>query len=194
MAGNKVRSELAFHPLTRERWDDFEKLFMSPRAPHSCWCMWWRLTTKEFNEQIGERNKDAMCLIVACGRVPGILAYAEGEPVGWCSVAPREEFPRLDRSPLLKPVDDEAVWSIVCFYVLRKFRSSGVMRSLIDAAVEHARANGARIVEAYPLDAGGEEVHSWRAYRGLARVFVEAGFVEVARRRETRPVMRKTVG
>ena len=87
-----------FHRLTLERWADFEELFGEHGAAGGCWCMWWRLTGKEFDAQKGEGNRTAMKAIVDSGRVPGILAYHEGHPVGWCSVAPREEFPRLERS------------------------------------------------------------------------------------------------
>ena len=98
-----------FHPLTPERWADFEKLFGKCGAGGCCWCMWWRLPKREFDAQKGEGNRRAMKAIVDSGLVPGILAYHEGQPVGWCSVAPREEFPRLERSRILKPVDNQPV-------------------------------------------------------------------------------------
>ena len=107
-----------FHRLTPERWTDFEELFGERGAAGGCWCMWWRLTQREFDAQKGEGNRRAMKAIVDSGRVPGVLAYHEGQPVGWCSVAPREEFPRLGRSRILKPVDDEPVWSVVCFFIV----------------------------------------------------------------------------
>ena len=98
-----------FHPLTPDRWSDFEGLFGRHGAAGGCWCMWWRQTAREFDARKGESNRRAMKRIVTSGRTPGILAYHEGETVGWCSVAPREEFPRLERSRILKPLDDEPV-------------------------------------------------------------------------------------
>lgn len=106
-------SVLEFHPLTRERWSDFEELFGERGAYGGCWCMWWRLTRREFEQQQGEGNRQAMKAIVESVQVPGILAYAAGEPVGWCSVAPREHYGSLNRSPVLKRLDDTPVWSIV---------------------------------------------------------------------------------
>ena len=92
--------------------------------------MWWRLSKREFDTQKGEGNRRAMKAIVDSGLVPGILAYHEGQPVGWCSVAPREEFPRLERSRILKPVDKQPVWSVVCFFVDKLHRHRGVCRTV----------------------------------------------------------------
>ena len=131
-----------FQALTPKRWADFEELFGPHGATGGCWCMWWRLTNKEFDAQKGERNRRAMKAIVNSGRVPGILAYHEGHAVGWCSVAPREEFPRLERSRLLKPVDGQRVWSVVCFFVAKEYRRRGVAKRLLKAAVEYVRGQG----------------------------------------------------
>jgi GNAT superfamily N-acetyltransferase len=96
--------------------------------------MWWRLPGKELNARKGEGNRRAMQQIVESGEVPGLLAYDDGQPVGWCAVAPRESFPRFERSVLLKRIDQQPVWSIVCFYVARSHRRQGVMSTLIDGA------------------------------------------------------------
>jgi GNAT superfamily N-acetyltransferase len=128
------------------------------------------------------------------GRIPGVLAYLDGRPVGWCSVAPREEYPALDRSPVLRRVDGEPVWSIVCFYIDRRVRRRGVMGALLRGAVEHAGRNGARVVEAYPVDPVRGPVGTGSAFAGFAAAFREAGFTEVARRSATRPIMRLAVG
>jgi GNAT superfamily N-acetyltransferase len=130
--------------------------------------------------------------LVAGGAVPGLLAYAGREPVGWCAIAPRDEYPRLGRSRTLAPVDDRAVWSITCFFVRRGWRGKGVTRALVDAAVEHVRKRGGRLVEAYPVDPRGATADAW-LYTGLASTFLRAGFREVARRSPTRPIVRKAV-
>jgi GNAT superfamily N-acetyltransferase len=114
--------------------------------------MWWRLKRSEFERQKSQGNKKALKKIVASGQVPGILAYAEGEPIGWCSLAPREDYAALERSRVLKRVDDEPVWSVVCFFIARPFRRQGVMAQLLATAVEYAREHGAKIVEGYPVE------------------------------------------
>jgi GNAT superfamily N-acetyltransferase len=183
-----------FHTLTPERWADFEEFFGPRGAAGGCWCMWWRLTAREFDAQKGEGNRRAMKAIVDSGRVPGILAYHEGYAVGWCSVAPREEFPRLGRSRILKPVDDEPVWSVVCFFIAKSHRRRGVARRLLEAALDYVRESGGRIVEGYPVEPEKSSIPDLSAYHGLASMFRSAGFKEVARRSETRPMMRYVIG
>jgi GNAT superfamily N-acetyltransferase len=131
-------------------------------------------------------------VLVDGDRPPGLLAYLDGEPVGWCSLGRRDEFSRLNRSPKLKAVDDLPVWSIVCVYIDRRQRRSGVARALLDAAVEHARAAGARLVEGYPIDPAGGRVHTGSAWTGLLPMFSDAGFEEVERR-AGRPIVRRAL-
>jgi GNAT superfamily N-acetyltransferase len=152
--------------------------------------MWWRLRRSEFDRQKGEGNRQAFKQIVTVGEAPGILAYSEGQPIGWCAIAPRESYPVLERSRNLKRVDDEPVWSITCFFIAKAFRRQGVTLQLIEAAVDYARQQGAKLVEAYPVETKSEEMPVVFAYTGFASTFREAGFVEVVRRSETRPVMR----
>ncbi|MBC7263698.1 MAG: GNAT family N-acetyltransferase [Chloroflexi bacterium] len=181
---------LHFHPLTPERWADLEALFGPRGACGGCWCMWWRLTRSEFEKQKGGGNKQAMKTIVDSGEVPGLLAYADEQPIGWCAVAPRERFPALERSRVLKRVDDQPVWSIVCFFVAKLYRHRGVSAKLLRAAVEYAGENGATIVEGYPVEPKRASMPDAFAYTGLTSAFRKAGFVEVLRRSETRPIMR----
>ena len=155
--------------------------------------MWWRLKRSEFAEQTGQKNKMMMKKIVDSGEVPGLLAYADGEPAGWCSVAPRETFPVLDRSPTLKKIDDKPVWSVVCFYVAKPFRSKGLMTSLLNAAVEYAKKKRAKIVEGYPVEAKRRRLSGSEGFTGLVPVFRRVGFVEAIRRSENRPIMRYIV-
>jgi GNAT superfamily N-acetyltransferase len=131
-----------------------------------------------------------MRALVDEGRVPGILAYAEGRAVGWCSVAPREEFSGLARSRILKSVDETPVWSIVCFFVAKDHRRQGVTIGLIRAAVDYARKRGAEAVEAYPVEPRAGKMQDAFAFTGLASAFLRAGFSKVLRRSETRPIMR----
>lgn len=185
-----------FHPLTRERWQDFETLFGPNGGVGGCWCMWWRLPHAEFNRRTNQENRQSMKDIVDSGEVPGLLAYdlsAGGQPVGWCSLAPRQAYPALDRSIHLKKADDQPVWSVVCFYIHRRYRRRGLSLALIEAAIGYARQQGAKILEAYPLDPGQERLSSNSAYTGVAPAFIQYGFVEVARRSPKRPILRYTI-
>ena len=179
-----------FHPLTPERWSDLEKLFGPRGACCGCWCMYWRLPRKQFDEQQGEVNRRNLKALVESGSIPGLLAYSDGEPVGWCSIAPREEFSTLARSRVLKPVDELLVWSVVCFFVARTQRGKGLTVELLNASVEYTRSNGARIVEGYPVEPKNGKAVDVFVFTGLLSAFKQAGFTEVLRRSETRPIMR----
>jgi GNAT superfamily N-acetyltransferase len=182
--------DLAFYPVTPERWEDFETLFGPRGACGGCWCMWWRLKRVDFDRQKGAGNRQAMQALISSGEVPGLLGYHQGQPVAWCSLAPREAFPVLDRSRVLKRVDEQAVWSVVCFFVEKKLRRQGLTVPMLQAGVDYARRNGARIVEGYPVEPKRGETADVFAFTGLPSAFLKAGFVEVARRSETRPIMR----
>ncbi|MGQ9640507.1 MAG: GNAT family N-acetyltransferase [Candidatus Bathycorpusculaceae bacterium] len=184
---------LEFHPLKAERWADLEKLFSKHGACGGCWCMWWKLTRSKFLKQRGEGNKRALKSIVDSGVAPGILAYADSEPVGWCAVAPREAYPTLERSRALKRVDNKQVWSVVCFFVAKHLRGKGVTLRLLEAALKYVKEQGGEIVEGYPIEPKKERIPNASAYTGLASTFRKAGFVEVARRSENRPIMRYTI-
>jgi len=179
---------LEFHPVTAERWPDLERLFGEHGAYGGCWCMWWRLPRAQFTQQVGQKNKEALKAIVDSGEAPGLLAYADGEPIAWCSVAPRQAFPALDRSRTLKRIDDQPVWSVVCFFVAKPFRRRGVMAPLLTAAVEYARAYGAKIVEGYPVEPT-KALSGYSGYTGVVSAFRKLGFMEVAQR-SGRPIMR----
>ena len=184
---------LEFHPLTIDRWHDFERLFGDRGACGGCWCMWWRMKRSEFEKQRGDGNRRAMRRIVRSGEVPGILAYAGPEPVGWCSVAPRERFPALERSRVLKPVDNASVWSIVCFFISKAHRDRGLSAKLLLAAIEYVRERSGKILEGYPIEPKKDRMPPAFVWTGLASAFKGSGFTEVARRSETRPIMRYRV-
>ena len=182
-------SKLTFHPLTLDRWRDFEILFGQNGACGGCWCMAWRLTSKEFKERQGEPNRCAMKRIVATKTPPGLLAYAGQEPVGWVAVAARETFVRLAGSRVLAPVDDQAVWSIMCFFVRKDCRKQGLSTELLNAAAKFAKKNKAKILEGYPQELK-KYLPAPFVWTGLASAFRKAGFEEVARRSKARPIMR----
>jgi GNAT superfamily N-acetyltransferase len=184
---------LEIRPVTPGRWDDLLELFGPRGAVAGCWCMWWRLSAKEWEHKAYEGNRRSMKKLVDGGERPGLLAYRDGKPVGWVSVAPREQFPRIERSRILGPVDDAPVWSVVCFFIHRTERGSGVGSALLAAAVDAAAKRGATIVEGYPVDPRGGKTSNGSAFTGVERMFREAGFEEVERRSAGRPIMRKIV-
>lgn len=185
------RKRLAIHPLTPSRWRDLEKLFGQRGACGGCWCMWWRLAGRDFSRGKGAGNRTEFRRLVAMGPPPGLLAYVDGEPVGWCAFAPREQYARLKRSRVLKPIDDRPAWSVTCFYVARPHRGRGVTVRLLRAAAAHARKRGARILEGYPTDTRGRRSADVWVYTGLLPAFRKAGFQEVARCSRSRPIMRR---
>ena len=152
--------------------------------------MYWRMKRSDFDAKRGQGTKRALKKLVTQERVPGLLAYVEDEPIGWCSVAPREEFPVLERSRILKRVDREPVWSVVCFFVARPHRRKGITVELLKAAAEYAGRCGAKIIEGYPVESKKDDIAPVFIYTGIASAFRRAGFQEVARRSETRPIMR----
>ena len=183
---------LSFKPLSKDSWKDFVALFGESGACGGCWCMLWRLTRKQFEAQKGDGNKRAMQAIVDSGEIPGILAYHESRPVGWCAVAPRATYSALSRSRVLKKVDDRDCWSIACLFIEKSYRKKGVATELLRAASEYARSQGAELLEGYPVEPKSEkEIPPAFAWTGIPAAFTRAGFKEVVRRSPTRPIMRK---
>ena len=189
-ADNNTKIILKIQPVTPKRWADFE-LVMGPRgACGGCWCMSWRLSKSQFEKQKGATNKQQMKKLISNGEIPGILAYHKKQPIAWCSVAPRDCFPRLDKARTLKRVDDSPVWSIVCLYILKEYRRMGVSSRIIKAAAEYAVKKGGHIVEAYPVEMTDKSWPDPFLWTGTASAYRAAGFKEVLRRSPTRPIMR----
>jgi GNAT superfamily N-acetyltransferase len=184
------RTQLTFRPLTEKTWPHLETLFGPRGASGGCWCMWWRLARSEYERKKGDANRRSFHDLVAFGAPTGILAFAESQPVGWCAVAPRQDYSALSRSRVLLAVDDQPVWSVTCFYIAREWRRAGLTVQLLNAAVAFARKKGATIVEGYPHDPHSETMVDAFAWTGLVSAFRKAGFREVTRRSPTRPIMR----
>lgn len=188
--------EFSTRPLTPETWPDLERLFDLPGGSivRGCWCMFYRRSGKAPGSDgppgsIKAANKQAMCDLVDSGTVPGLIGYSGADPAGWISFGPREEYHKLRRSSVMKPVDDTPVWSVVCSYVARPFRGLGMQHLLLEAAIDYARVNGARVLEAYPIDKA-ERSHDDFMFFGSRSLYERAGFGEVVRRSPTRVVMR----
>jgi len=153
--------------------------------------MLWRLSRKQFEAQKGEGNRLAMKAVVDSGEIPGILAYHASRPVGWCAVAPRSRYPALERSRVLKPVDDLEVWSVSCLFIEKTCRRMGVSTRLLEAAAQFAGSKGGAVLEGYPVEPKPDKaIPPAFAWTGIPSAFIKAGFTEVARRSPTRPIMR----
>jgi GNAT superfamily N-acetyltransferase len=172
-------------------WNSFEGVMGEKGGCGGCWCMLWRLANKQMEAQMGEKNRRAMKAVFQSGEVPGLVAFDDKKPVGWIQVAPREKFPRLESSIILKPVDDKKVWSVSCFFVHKSHRKRGVSLALLQTACDFAEKSGAFILEGYPIEPSKKPYPPVYAWVGFADVFLRAGFKEVLRRSETRPIMRK---
>jgi hypothetical protein len=179
-----------FHPLTPDKWKDFEKLFGANGACAGCWCTYWILKRSEYDKlRKTGGTKKIFKKIVNNGNPTGILAYDGNNAVGWIAIQPRENYPVLQNSRILKPIDEKPVWSIVCFYIQNKYRKMGLTVSLIKEAVKFAESEGAEIVEGYPVEPRKLTAPVF-IYTGIASSFIKAGFKEITRRSETRPIMR----
>lgn len=168
-----VADRMVFREVTDDSWRDFERLFECRGGPKVCWCMVWRATPAEAKQTDGLSRKTAMKARITAGTAVGLLGYLDKQPVAWCSVAPRSTYRRL----VEHGGDDEGVWSIACFFVVRRLRGLGLSLRIIAAAVEFAKSRGASIVEAYPVDPTSP---SYR-FMGFVPTFEAAGFREVGR-------------
>jgi ribosomal protein S18 acetylase RimI-like enzyme len=185
-------------PATPGRWPDVEAIFAARGCSQArnCWCMFYRQTggppPVQKGKSRGQIHRAELKALVAAGKSPGLIAYRGKIPVGWVSLGPREEFERLLRSPVMKPVDDRPVWSIICVIVPPEYRGQGVGTALLKGAIVHARKHGATIIEAYPVDKPkrSEPDNIWF---GAKSMYDHAGFKEVARRKPARPVVRLAV-
>lgn len=185
---------VSVRPLTIARWADLEAVFGARGCsiPRGCWCMYYRESGRvapPAGVTMAEDRKARMRALCDAGPPPGLLAYAGRTPVGWVTLGPREEFRKLERSPVMKPVDDVPVWSIVCFVVPAAHRHRGVATALLAGAIAYAAKRGARVLEAYPIDKAERGRDDWM-WHGALSMYEKAGFREVARRRPERPVVR----
>jgi GNAT superfamily N-acetyltransferase len=189
---------LTVHPLTPERLADLDAVFQARgcSVAKSCYCMYYRVSGKPTDLQPGEtrtsRSKAAIAHLARCETPPGLLGYRDGKVVGWVSLGPRTDFARLANSPTMRQIDAKPVWSIVCFVVPSEYRKQGVAHELLAASIDFARARGATLLEAYPVDRAAPDAPN-APWFGSSSMFAKAGFVEVARHKPTRPIVRLEV-
>ncbi|TDD63910.1 GNAT family N-acetyltransferase [Jiangella aurantiaca] len=183
-------------PLTPETWADLEELFAirGGSIVRGCWCMYYRRSgPMSVSAAAGPDNKRDLRTLVDDGDVsPGLIGYVDRAPAGWISLGPREDYARLERSRVMKAVDDQPVWSIICAFVAKPYRGRGVHHKLLDAAVRYAREQGVRMLEAYPVDKP-ERSHDDFMFFGSRSLYERAGFTEVVRRSPTRVTMRRAL-
>jgi len=189
-------ASLDVHPLTPDRWVNLETIFEARgcSVARGCWCMYYRVSGKETGltrpgDAQRERSRRALEAMAGDDPPPGLIGYRDGVPVGWISLGPRADYAKLARSPTMKAVDDQPVWSIVCFVVPSEYRRQGVARGLLAGAIRWARRRGVRLLEAYPVDRSHPSA-SDAPWFGSKTLFDEAGFEEVARRKPARPIVR----
>ena len=174
--GAMSQLRIAVHPVTPDRWPDLARLFEARGGPHFCWCTPYRFHGS--HRMSKEAKRSAMTRLVEGETPVGVLAYVEEEPVGWCSVAPRETYQKLDRSRTMPRVTHEPTWRVLCFFVRRDLRRRGVAAALLRGAIGYARERGAVVIEGYPFDTAGiSSVH-----RGPSTLFRGAGFRQEGKR------------
>lgn len=166
------------HPVTEDRFDDLAEVINRTRRSTHCWCLSHRLPAREIEELGGGSREEAMRALTRREHPPGVVTYRDGVPVGWCSISPRAQIPRLVASTLIRPVDDLPVWSIICLVVRGGHRRQGVTTHLIEGAVQYAASQGAPAVEAYPVDPEGR-MDTTMAFVGTRAMFEHAGFRQV---------------
>ncbi len=164
------------HPVTPDRFEDYADVINTNRRATHCWCLSHRLTAKQIEELgRGSRERAARALCER-QRPPGVVTYRDGTPVGWCSISPRADIPRLVQSALIRPIDDLPVWSIICVVVRSGYRRHGVTRELLEGAIAWAASQGAPAVESYPVDPRGERMDLTMAFVGTRAMFEKVGF------------------
>ena len=164
------------HPVTPDRFEDFADVVNPNRRATHCWCLSHRLRAQDV-EELGQGDREqAARALCARDRPPGVVTYCDGLPVGWCSIGPRGENPKLAASRLIKPLDDLPVWSIICVVVRGGHRRQGVTTRLLEGAVAWAASEGAPAVEAYPVDPAGERMDLTMAFVGTRSMFEKVGF------------------
>ena len=187
--------KLTVFPLTSKRWPDLEAVFNAKgcSVARGCWCMYYRRSGSRGPLPAGttraQANRAELKALLRSSEPPGLIGYRGKVPVGWVSLGPRDDYAKLERSPVMKGVVELPVWSIVCFVVPSQYRGQGVARALLDGAIAYARKRGVALLEAYPVDKRGRS-NDDSMWFGAKSMYDAAGFEEVARRKPTRPIVR----
>lgn len=193
-----MSNAIVIHPLTPDYRDDFQAVMGPSGACYGCWCTYFLLRPKARAASTPDERRDLILSRIDAGPPPGLLLWVEGAPVGWMQIGPRTMVPEWNNpnrssTPLPDaPADDPGVWAITCFFIRSKARGLGLSHALVKAGIEHARAMGARLLEASPMDHA-KQSKSIGLFVGSTSVFEKAGFETVARHKPNRPLMRLTL-
>jgi GNAT superfamily N-acetyltransferase len=191
----KRTEKITYQPLSRHNWHDLVQLFDGHGNPGYCWCTFWRLSSREYRQRDSHQRRKTLNGYVVGGTPTGIIGYREGQAIGWCSIAPRVTYERLNRSRKIPQIDERNTWSLVCFYISKQEQGKGLSGDMLKAAVEFAASQGAEVVEAYPVEPVWDEEGNWqpaKSYRfmGYRSTFEKAGFRDVTPVGGKRLVMR----
>ncbi len=182
-------NHLSFQPLNSSNFKDFEYLFREKGACEGCWCMQCRLPADEFEASKGEGNRLAMKALVESGQIPGIIAYNDDEPVGWCSLGNREDFPRLPKSHEVKIIDEQT-WIVSCLFIRKDWRRKGIKRALLKHLVAFCQTKGAEVLESHQCNTNFSKYPDAFAWTGIEKAYEAVGFVKDDSSSEKRPIMR----
>ena len=183
--------QLKFELLTKNNWDKFVELFGPNGACANCWCMYYRLLSPDYKASLKNGlNKDAMQKLVWESKPTGILAMYNNKAVAWCAFSPREDFVRIEKSKVLKHIDNRPVWSIPCFFIHKEFRKNGVSGAVLNAVIGYARNHKIGIIEAYPVVASEAKVTDTSAWPGFLNTYTRAGFVIAGEKSKNKPIVR----
>lgn len=166
------------HPATSDRWADLLPIFGGTGTNH-CWCQYWRLTSGDYARTSFPEREELLHEQSRGEPPPGMVAYLDGQAVGWCGFGPRQEMGRLVRSRTIPKVDDQPVWAVFCFLVRPGYRRRGVGQALLQGVINEARRRRVPGLEAYPVDTGGRRIQTTAAYVGTVSMFEAAGFRRV---------------
>lgn len=182
--------ELEFDSLTSSNWTQFETLMGEKGGCGNCWCMFFRLPYKIFQENKPDGNKRMMKALVNKSQPQGLIASLNKQPVGWIALAPREDYMKLENSRVFKRIDDKPVWSITCFFIKKEFRRMGLSQQLIKGAVDFAKKKKIKTLEAYPAIPYNEKVPHAFLWVGVLSSFIKNGFKIVQQHSKSRAMVR----
>jgi len=181
---------IKFESLSSSNWQQFEELMGEKGGCGGCWCMWFRLSKKEFETNKFAGNKKLIKKIVHSHKPTGLIASIGKQPMGWIAFAPREDYIRIENSRSLKRIDDKPVWAITCFFIKKEFRKQGFSSKLIKGVIEHARKKKIKTLEAYPVIPYSDKALAPFLWAGILSSFLENDFTIVQMNGKTKAMVR----
>ncbi len=183
--------DIQIEPLTPQNWQSFEELFGEKGACGNCWCMYFRRSKADFVEgKFDDGNKNAMKELVWQNKPTGLIGFIEDKPIAWCALAPRADYPKLEKSRIHKPIDDKVVWTITCLFIDKRYRKQGVSIALLKKVIEFAKVQKVAILEAYPTIPTQKTLPDSFLWIGVYSSFEKAGFTIVNNKSVNRPMVR----